>query len=167
MVVYDPFVQADAPVLRETGATLTMSLPEALAEADFVSAHLPLTPKTRLLFNAQTLAAMKPGAFFINTSRGGIVDEAALLAVLQAGQLAGAALDVREMEPPVTPNPLAAMENVILTPHTGAFTVEAQTRTFEAVCGDLDRVLRGEPTMNFVNFARPGRSSVAPSAIHS
>ena len=101
VMVYDPFVQADAPELRETGATLVMSLPEALAEADFVSAHLPLTPKTGHLFNAQTFAAMKPGAF----------------------------------------------------------TVEAQTRTFKAVCGDLDRVLRGEPAVSFVNFARPVRST--------
>ena len=102
---------------------------------------------------------MKPGAFFINSSRGGIVDESALLAVLQTGHLAGAALDVREMEPPVAPNPLAALENVILTPHTGAFTTEAQTRTFEAVCADVDRVLSGEPAVNLVNFARPVRST--------
>jgi D-3-phosphoglycerate dehydrogenase len=116
--------------------------------------HSPLTPGTKHLFNTRTFAAMKLGAFFINTSRGGIMDEAALLAALQSGHLAGAALDVRETEPP-SRSAFEALDNVILTPHSGAFTIEAQTRTFEAVCGDLDRLLRGEPAQNFVNIPSP------------
>src|SRR5207245_7368501 len=109
---------------------------------------------TRHLFNAQTFSAMRRGAFFINTSRGGIMDEAALLAALQSGHLAGAGLDVRETEPPER-SALDSLDNVILTPHVGAFTLEAQTRTFEAVCDDLDRVLSGKPALNFVNIPQP------------
>jgi phosphoglycerate dehydrogenase-like enzyme len=158
IVVFDPFVKNDSPELRAVGGKLAADFHAALAEADFISAHFPLTKETRGIVNAQALAAMKPGAFFINTSRGGVVDEAALLAALQSGHLAGAALDVREIEPPTAPNPFAEMDNVILTPHIGSFTVEAQARTFEAVCSDVDRVLRGEPAINFVNFPLPRRS---------
>jgi phosphoglycerate dehydrogenase-like enzyme len=80
-----------------------------------------------------------------------------LLLALQSGHLAGGALDVRESEPPQTRSALEELDNVILTPHIGSFTTEAQTRTFEAVCGDLGRVLRGAPAENFVNLPRPGR----------
>ena len=85
------------------------------------------------------------------------MDEAALLAALQTGRLAGAALDVREIEPPKNRTALESLPNVILTPHTGAFTVEAQARTFEAVTADVERLLEGKPTQNFVNFERPRR----------
>ena len=78
------------------------------------------------------------------------MDEKALLRALQTGHLAGAALDVREAEPPATQTGFESLDNVMLTPHVGAFTHEAQTRTFEAVCDDLDRVLRGEPPQNAV-----------------
>ncbi len=155
VLVFDPFVKADSPALRESGATLCGRLEEALAPADFVSVHMPLTMETKHLFQAQTFAAMKHGAFFINTSRGGVMDENALLAVLQSGHLAGAGLDVRETEPPARSG-FDTLDNVILTPHVGAFTVEAQTRTFEAVASDLDRLLRGEAAVHFVNFATPG-----------
>lgn len=146
VVVFDPF--ADGPAKCER-------LEDALAQADFVSAHMPLTPETRHRFDAQTFNAMKRGAFFINTSRGGLVDEAALLAALRDGHLGGAALDVREVEPPAARGELEKLDSVILTPHIGAFTAEAQTRTFEAVSADIDRVLSGEPAQNFVNFPEP------------
>jgi phosphoglycerate dehydrogenase-like enzyme len=107
------------------------------------------------MFNAAAFASMKRGAFFINTSRGGVMDESALLAALQSGHLSGAALDVRETEPPTVRSEFEKLDNVILTPHVGAFTTEAQARTFEAVCDDLDRLLRGEAAVNFVNFATP------------
>ncbi len=103
---------------------------------------------------------MKRGAFFINTSRGGVVDEAALLEALRGGHLGGAALDVREKEPSDGKSGLEQMDNVILAPHIGAFTVESQTRTFEAVAGDVDRILSGQPAQNFVNMARPARPAV-------
>jgi phosphoglycerate dehydrogenase-like enzyme len=102
---------------------------------------------------------MRPSAWFINTSRGGVVDESALLEALERQKIAGAALDVRAKEPPEGPNRFATMDNVILTPHIASFTVEAQTRTFEAVCADLSRVLRGQPAVSFVNFPLPRRQS--------
>jgi len=157
VLAYDPFVKADSPALIETGAVLCNQFEEALVGADFVTAHSPLTPETRHMFNARAFGLMKRGAFFINTSRGGIVDEAALLDALQHRHLGGAALDVREIEPPRTQSGFEAMENVILTPHIGSFTTEAQTRTFEAVAADIDRLLSGAPAINFVNFAQPRR----------
>ncbi|MBU6398994.1 MAG: hydroxyacid dehydrogenase [Verrucomicrobia bacterium] len=157
LVVFDPFVKAESSLLRAHGATLGSRLEEALRDADFVTVHCPLTPETRHLFNAPAFAAMKPGAFFINTARGGIVDEAALIGALRAGQLGGAALDVREVEPPAAWGELEQFDNVILTPHIAAHTREAQTRTIEAVAADVDRLLRGEAAVSFVNFARPRR----------
>lgn len=152
IVVFDPFVKADSPHLGEIGASLATRLEEALELADFVSVHLPLTPETQRLFNGKAFAGMKRGAFFINTSRGGVMDESALIQALHSGHLGGAALDVRAVEPPGERSALESMDHVILTPHIGAFTREAQARTFEAVCDDLDRVLRGEPAVNYVNI---------------
>ncbi len=159
VVVYDPFVKADSPQLGEVGATLASNLEDALEKADFVSVHSPLTPETKHIFNAKTFAAMKRGSYFINTSRGGVMDELALLVALQNNHLAGAALDVREIEPPKDRSAFETMDNVILTPHIGAFSHEAQTRTFECVCEDLDRVLTGQPALHFVNI--PGPKSAA------
>ncbi|MBI2948367.1 MAG: hydroxyacid dehydrogenase [Verrucomicrobia bacterium] len=157
LLVFDPFVDQNASVLLETGAVWCPRLEAALADADFVTTHSPLTKATRHLFNARTFSAMKRGAFFINTSRGGVMDEAALLAALRSGHLSGAALDVQEVEPPQTKTGFETMDNVILLPHIGAATAEAQTRTFETVAADIDRLLRAEAAVNFVNFARPGR----------
>lgn len=159
LLVFDPFIKEDSPALAGLHATLCQKLEHALAQADFITVHSPLTPETKHLFNARTFASAKRGAFFINTSRGGVMDEHALLEALQDGQLAGAALDVREIEPPSDKSAFQALDNVILTPHVGAFTTEAQTRTFEAVCEDLDRLLGGEPAINFVNIALPKRTS--------
>ncbi len=83
------------------------------------------------------------------------MDEQALFGALRSGHLGGAALDVREIEPPKSRGDFEHMDNVILTPHVGAFTTEAQTRTFEAVCDDLDRIFRGEPAVNYVNIPMP------------
>jgi D-3-phosphoglycerate dehydrogenase len=156
VVVFDPFVPADSPALQEAGALPVAELEESLAMADFVTTHSPLTPQTKLMFNARAFSAMKRGAFFINTSRGGVVDEAALANALRRGHLGGAALDVRQNEPPRDELGLDRMENVILTPHIASFTTEAQTRTSDAVAADLDRVLGGEPAVHFVNFPSPG-----------
>ena len=157
VLVHDPFVKPDSPLLHDTGVTLCHRLEDGLADADFVTAHSPLTLQTRHLFNAQTFASMKRGAFFINTSRGGVVDERALLEALRSGQLAGAALDVREIEPPGARADLETMENVVLTPHIGSFTREAQTRTVNVVAADIERLLGGIPAINFVNFPKPRR----------
>ena len=155
VVGYDPFVKPGSPVLKQV--LLCSSMDEALAAADFVTVHLPLTADTKGIFNQQKFAAMKRDAYFINTSRGGVVNESALIEALQSGHLAGAALDVREVEPPSSRGALESMDNVILTPHIAAFTTEAQTRTFEAVAQDVDRLLSGQPAVNFVNFATPKR----------
>lgn len=157
LVVFDPFVRPDDATLAGTGATISAKFEDALAQADFVTTHSPLTPETKQMFNERTFAAMKRGAFFVNTSRGGVVDESALLAALQSGHLAGAALDVREVEPPKERRAFETMENVILTPHIASFTHEAQTRTFEAVCADLERLLRGEAAVNGVNWPLTSR----------
>jgi D-3-phosphoglycerate dehydrogenase len=157
LVVFDPFIKIESPALLELNAHLCQTLEEAVSVADFVTVHSPLTAETRHMFNERSFAAMKKGSFFINTSRGGVMDETALLSGLRKGHLAGAALDVRETEPPTSRTEFEKMDNVILTPHVGAFTVEAQTRTFEAVCDDLDRLFRGEPAVNYVNLAKPAR----------
>jgi D-3-phosphoglycerate dehydrogenase / 2-oxoglutarate reductase len=157
VVVSDPFVEADSPALAEVEGKLCATVEEALAAADYISAHSPLTPETKQMFNADRFAAMKPGAFFLNTSRGGIVDEAALVAALKSGHLGGAALDVREKEPPGEPSELEAMDNVILMPHVGGWTAEALSRTHSAVAGDIESLLAGGAAKNFVNFEKPNR----------
>jgi D-3-phosphoglycerate dehydrogenase / 2-oxoglutarate reductase len=154
IIAHDDFINPDATAVTETQAELT-GFDDLLGRADFVSCHVPLTPQTRGLFTYQRFSAMKPGAYFLNLSRGEVVDEAGLVRALQEKRIAGAALDVREQEPP-GPGPLAAMDNVILTPHIAAFTREGQERVVNAVCGDVARVLRGEPARNFANFPLPG-----------
>jgi glycerate dehydrogenase len=124
-------------------------LAEALPRADFVSLHCPLTDTTRGLVDAQFLAAMKPGAFLINTARGGLVDEGALAAALASGHLGGAGLDVLSVEPPPPNHPLTDPRapwagRVIITPHIGWGTVESRRRLVSEVARNLDAFLRGE-----------------------
>ena len=99
---------------------------------------------------------MKSSAWFMNASRGEVVDEAALLHALNEKQISGAALDVRSQEPP-SDNELAKLSNVILTPHIGAFTHEAQERVVAAVCSDVTAILAGNSATNAFNFAKPKR----------
>lgn len=156
ILAFDPQVSPDSPVIVETRAQLT-SLDELLSRSDFVSCHTPETPQTVNLFNYDRLCRMKRSAFFVNTSRGKVVDEAALARVLEEKRIAGAALDVRAKEPPE--GPLTTAENVILAPHIGAFTVEGQDRVVTSVCRDVAAVLRGQPPRNFFNFPKPTRQS--------
>jgi D-3-phosphoglycerate dehydrogenase / 2-oxoglutarate reductase len=153
----DAFLKPGAPPLSAMAAEL-LPLDELLAAADFVSIHVPLTPETDGLVGAAQLAKMKRTGVLINTSRGEVVDEPALLAALESKQIAGAALDVRRKEPP-QPGPLEKLPNVVLLPHLGAFTHEAQARVIEAVCRDVGHVLAGRPAEEYVNFAEPKRSS--------
>ena len=155
IIAHDQFVSPDAVAVTETHAEL-VSLEELLQRADFVSCHVPLTPQTRGMFGYERFSAMKPDAFFLNLARGEVVDEAGLARALQEQRLAGAALDVREQEPPGA-SVLNGFENVILTPHIAAFTREAQERVVNAVCADITSVLRGERARNFANFPRPQR----------
>ena len=124
IVFHDPYPPPPA-VLAELGAERKESVEDVLREGDFVSIHSPATPETRHLISAERLAVMKPTAFLINTARGDIVDEAALVAALQAQRIAGAGLDVYEREPQVTPA-LLTMENVVLLPHLGSATQETR-----------------------------------------
>ncbi len=124
VVFFDAFAPDDE-AMAAIGAERLASLEEVLERADFVSLHCPGGAETRHLMNAARLARMKPGAILINTSRGDVIDEAALAEALAAGTLAGAGLDVYESEPKVTPA-LLAMENVVLLPHLGSATEETR-----------------------------------------
>ena len=124
VVFHDPY-PPPANVVADLAAEPKATVEDVLREADFVSLHSPATPETRHLMNAERLALMRPTAFLINTARGDIVDEAALVAALERGQIAGAALDVYEKEPHVTPA-LLTMENVVLLPHLGSATQETR-----------------------------------------
>ncbi|MGE5506948.1 MAG: phosphoglycerate dehydrogenase [Chitinophagales bacterium] len=130
------------PEIEQLGGTY-VSLEEALARADFVTLHLPLLPQTRGIIGRDQLALMKPTAFLVNTSRGGIVDEDALYEALTAGRLAGAGLDVYATEPP-SGSKLVALENVIATPHSGAHTFGAMRRMAHQAVDNLLAVLKGE-----------------------
>jgi D-3-phosphoglycerate dehydrogenase / 2-oxoglutarate reductase len=155
IVACDPFLSQDNILLSELGAEL-LSLDDLLPRADIVSCHLPATRQTTGLLNSACFRKMKPGSFFINTSRGKVLVEADLLAALKDGHLAGAALDVRATEPPQI-GELESLPNVILMPHVGAWTREAQERVSTAVCEDVARVLTGKPAINAVYDAVPGR----------
>lgn len=153
IIAHDQYVNPDSATIVETQAEL-VSLEEVLRRSDFVSCHVPLTRETRGMFNYERFALMQPTAYFLNLARGEVVDEHGLVRALEDKRLAGAALDVREQEPPPA-SPLTQMENVILTPHIAAFTREGQARVVNAICSDVARVLRGEPAKNHVNFPLP------------
>ena len=120
-------------------------LETVLKNSDYVSLHCPLTPATRHLINADTLALMKPTAFLINTSRGALIDEPALIKALQEHKIAGAGLDVQETEPPVEDNPLYTLDNVILTPHMGWKGLETRQRLLSILKGNIDGFINGKP----------------------
>lgn len=118
-------------------------LDEALAQADVVSLHLPLTSQTRHTLNSATLGQLKPGAIVINVARGPLIDEAALIEALRSGHVAGAGLDVFEVEPLPLDSPLLEMPNVVVTPHWAAATRATMTRRAHMAAGNADRVLSG------------------------
>jgi phosphoglycerate dehydrogenase-like enzyme len=140
---YDPAVERFDGVEK-------VSLDALFERADIVSLHLPLMPQTRHLVNAGSLARMRRGAYLVNTARGGLVDEKALVAALESGHLAGAALDVFETEPVAAGHPLARFRNVVLTPHISAGTRDALSTKMEALFANVERFYRGEPLMNRV-----------------
>ncbi|MEK7759498.1 MAG: NAD(P)-dependent oxidoreductase, partial [Pseudomonadota bacterium] len=119
---------------------------QVLAEADVLSLHLPLTSATRNLIGATELALMKPSAILINSARGGVVDELALVEALRAGQLAGAAVDVLTTEPPPADHPLlsANLPNLLVTPHIAWASRQAQQRMADEVVENIAAFLRGE-----------------------
>ena len=141
VVTYDPYVNQDA--LAATGVE-SVSFDDLLARSDFISVHAPLQPATRGLMNVKAFAKMKKGAYLINTARGPLVDEAALIAALDSGHLGGAALDVVAHEPLAKDSALLGRDNVILTPHTAFYSVEALEELQTKCASDVARVLSGE-----------------------
>ena len=120
-------------------------LETVLKNSDYISLHCPLTPATRHLINADTLALMKPTAFLINTSRGALIDEQALIRALKDHKIAGAGQDVQETEPPVKDSPLYTLDNVILTPHMGWKGLETRQRLLSILTGNIDGFINGNP----------------------
>lgn len=140
-VGYDPFLESET--IRERGAE-PLVLADLLPISDFISLHLPLTPESRGMIDGQTLAHMKRGVYLICTARGGIINETALLGALESGQVAGAALDVYQNEPPGL-NALVSHPRVIATPHIGAQTHEAQARAARNIAEEVLAALRNAP----------------------
>ncbi len=141
VIGFDTLVPAEE--IRKRGAE-PLSLAELFAKADFISFHLPLTPESKGMVNGQVFAQMKHGVRIVDAARGGIIDETALLAALESGQVAAAALDVFAAEPPGL-TALVAHPNVVVTPHIGAQTEEAQDRAAEDIASEVLTALRGEP----------------------
>jgi phosphoglycerate dehydrogenase-like enzyme len=149
------------PAPRDPAALAAMNahsttLEELLRTSDVVTLHVPLLPATQNLLNAKRLALMKADAILVNASRGGVVDEAALVAQLAAGKLGGAAVDVFSSEPPAADNPLLnapvdAAQRLLLTPHIAGVTRQASTFLFQAACDNIKRVVAdGQPPLNRV-----------------
>jgi D-3-phosphoglycerate dehydrogenase / 2-oxoglutarate reductase len=136
---YDPYL--DAGVLAGYGVQKVERLEDMLPQCDFVSLHCPGGAETRHMLDAARFACLKLGAYLINTSRGSVIDEAALVAVLASGHLGGAAIDVYDPEPPLPENPLLRMENVIVTPHFCAMTEESLRNMGVAVAQGVRDVL--------------------------
>ncbi len=160
VISYDPYVDWSAVCVPELETV--DSLDALLTEADFVTLHTPLVLETRGMIGQAELRKMKPGAYLINASRGGVLDERALVEVLREGHLSGAALDVFDPEPPAPDNPLLEMANVVATPHIGSYTETGTSAMDIGAVRQVLQVLRGERPANLMNpRAWPGRSSEA------
>ncbi len=127
------------------------SFHQLLEESDFVSVHAPLTPETRHMFNDEAFGRMKPAAIFVNTSRGAVVDEAALHRALESGRIAGAAIDVTEVEPLPKQDPLLRLPNLVVTPHIGSASISARERMASLAVDNLLDVLDGRRPAHCVN----------------
>ncbi|MCX7620905.1 MAG: hypothetical protein N2037_08700, partial [Acidimicrobiales bacterium] len=143
--------------LKETpgDASLYVQLADLLAEAEIVSLHLPLLPETERKIDAVALASMRDGAILVNTARGGLVDEAALVGALRSGKLRAAGLDVFAQEPVDPANPLLALPNVVVSPHLAWLTPETLDRSMGVAFENCRRVRDGEPLLHeIVAYAR-------------
>jgi phosphoglycerate dehydrogenase-like enzyme len=148
LAAFDPYAPAER--FAEFGAK-SVGLDELMAQSDFVSIHAAVTASSRGLVGAGQLALMKPTAFFINTARSAVTDQAALVTALQERRIAGAALDVFDQEPLPDGHPLLMLDNVILLPHIGGNTFEIATHQGRIIVPDLQRLARGERPLNVVN----------------
>ena len=142
VVVFDPYITTERAA--EMNLELALSLESLLSQSDVVSLHVPVTPETRGLMNAERFAQMKPGAVLINTARGALVDEAALVNALKSGHLAGAGIDVYQQEPIPADHPLKQFENVVLTGHIASHTLAGHHRLYEHAIVQALQVLQGE-----------------------
>jgi D-3-phosphoglycerate dehydrogenase len=158
IVGYDPFVSAER--FRELGVEKVKSPDDLYARADFLTIHLPNTPETKGFLNADAFAKMKPTARVLNVARGGLIDYDALYAALKDGTIAGAGLDVFASEP-ITESPLFGLDNVVVTPHLGASTTEAQDRAGVITAEQIDAALSGGFVSNAVNIAKVGVEDMA------
>jgi D-3-phosphoglycerate dehydrogenase len=148
LLAYDPYVSE----LEITGAGVEpVGFNELLERSDFVSIHTPHNAETEHIFNAEALARMKPTAILINTARGPLIDEPALIAALRDGVIAGAGLDVLEQEPPAPDNPLLTMDNAVVTPHVASATTRMRPETRRRAGREVAMVLRGRWPMSCVN----------------
>jgi D-3-phosphoglycerate dehydrogenase len=157
VVGFDPYVSKERA--RTLGVELMPNLEAVLVQADFLTIHLPKTQETTGLISGREIALMKDGVRIVNTSRGGIVSEQALVAALRDGKVAGAALDVFEHEPIPAAHPLLVFDNVVLTPHLGASTKEAQDKAGTAIAEMVRLALRGEFVPYAVNVPAAGEVS--------
>ena len=148
VLAYDPYVDADTCKAR--GAEKT-DLATLLAESDIVTLHCPLTDETRHMLDAAAYAAMKAGALFVNTARGGIHDEEALYDALVSGHLGGAGLDVWSVEPPPADHPLLGLDNVVASPHTAGITDDSRRRLTEIAIEQLADILAGRKPPRLIN----------------
>ncbi len=149
VVAHDPGV--DSREMAEVGVKEAVSPAELLATADVISLHMPLTDATFHVIDGEALANVKPGAILINTARGGLVDEEALLAALDEGRLAGAGLDVTDPEPAPPGSPLLGRDDVVVTPHVAAATGAARERIYRTALEQALAVLRGDRPSHLVN----------------
>lgn len=150
IIGYDPFINEERAKNMDIQLT---SLDEIFRRADFITVHMPLTPETKGMINSEAIAKMKPGVRLVNCARGGIIDEKDLAEAIKSGAVAGAAIDVFESEPLPADHPLLGLERVVLTPHLGASTVEAQVGVAVDVARGVAAALRGEPVSTAVNMA--------------
>lgn len=155
VLAFDPFVSPERAGML--GVELVPSLAELLPRSQIVSLHCPSIPETRHIINAETLNMMPQGSYLINVARGALVDEVALLAALNSGYLAGAALDVFDPEPPMTNHPLFTHLNTICTPHIGSYTAACVLRMQVMACEQIAMSLRGKRPTNLVNGGVWGR----------
>jgi D-3-phosphoglycerate dehydrogenase len=141
VVAYDPYAK---PELFKAAGVESVDFDTLLSRSDYISVHAPLLPATRGMLNAAAFGKMKKGAYVVNTARGPLIDEAALIAALDAGQVGGAALDVVASEPLAKDSPLLGRDNVIVTPHTAFYSIEALNELQRKCASDVARVLSGE-----------------------
>jgi len=149
VVGYDPFASEE---YAKTFNIKLATLEEIYAQADFITVHVPLNDSTKHLFNAKTLAKLKPGVRLINCARGGIIDEQALADAVKSGHVKGAAIDVFEQEPPAKDNPLMGVPGIIVTPHLGASTEEAQVKVAQEMAETLRDYFMQGTVKNAVNL---------------